>query len=306
MSNPTVDILMATYNGEQYIADQIKSIQSQSYQDWRLLVSDDCSIDNTVGVIKKFAERDSRIHVISEGVRHGGAKENFMSLVTRSTAAYALFSDQDDVWKPFKIEHLVGCANYIGDKQPLLVFSDMQTVNEDLSVIAESFMDYSGLDPYKTTLNSLLALNCVPGCTTLMNRELVKCLNSVPAPKEMTMHDAWCALVAASIGRIYYTDERTISYRQHGDNDIGAKGYIKAIKAGMFDSTRHETLIGTVHQAQALLRAFGSRMPEEKRRVVEVYSALNRMTKIERIACLTKYGFWKYGTARKIDQLLNL
>jgi glycosyltransferase involved in cell wall biosynthesis len=69
---------MPTYNGGRYIAEQIESIQRQIYRDWYLLVSDDCSTDGTLGVVKSYAAKDPRISVVSEGIRHRGSKENFM------------------------------------------------------------------------------------------------------------------------------------------------------------------------------------------------------------------------------------
>ncbi|WP_152570385.1 glycosyltransferase [Bifidobacterium porcinum] len=69
---------MPTYNGGRYIAEQIESIQRQIYRDWHLLVSDDCSTDGTLGVVKSYAAKDPRISVVSEGIRHGDSKENFM------------------------------------------------------------------------------------------------------------------------------------------------------------------------------------------------------------------------------------
>ena len=94
---------MATYNGERFIAEQIESIQRQSYKNWRLLVSDDCSTDGTLDVVRRYAAEDGRIRIVSEGVKHGGAKENFFSLMTCSDAPYCMFCDQDDVWLPDKI-----------------------------------------------------------------------------------------------------------------------------------------------------------------------------------------------------------
>ena len=63
---------MATYNGERFIAEQIESIQRQSYKNWRLLVSDDCSTDGTLDVVRRYAAEDGRIRIVSEGVKHGG------------------------------------------------------------------------------------------------------------------------------------------------------------------------------------------------------------------------------------------
>lgn len=77
MTEPLIDILMATYNGERFIAEQIESIQRQSYKNWRLLVSDDCSTDGTLDVVRRYAAEDGRIRIVSEGVKHGGLRRIF-------------------------------------------------------------------------------------------------------------------------------------------------------------------------------------------------------------------------------------
>lgn len=59
-----VDILMATYNGQNYICEQIKSLQAQSYENWELLISDDCSSDNTLDIVSQFSEQDARIRIV--------------------------------------------------------------------------------------------------------------------------------------------------------------------------------------------------------------------------------------------------
>lgn len=79
MTEPLIDILMATYNGERFIAEQIESIQRQSYKNWRLLVSDDCSTDGTLDVVRRYAAEDGRIRIVSEGVKHGGGLRRIFS-----------------------------------------------------------------------------------------------------------------------------------------------------------------------------------------------------------------------------------
>ena len=133
---------MATYNGSCFVGEQIESIQSQTYRNWRLLVSDDCSTDGTLDVVKRFACIDSRIQIISEGVKHGGAKENFFSLMRHSDSRYCMFCDQDDVWLPEKISNTFASMRRLeGEYQdvPLLVFTDMKVVDGNLATIHESF-----------------------------------------------------------------------------------------------------------------------------------------------------------------------
>ena len=168
MSEPLIDILMATFNGERFVGEQIESIQAQSYRNWRLLVSDDCSSDGTLDVVRRYAANDERIRIVSEGVRYGGAKENFFALMGKSEAPYVMFCDQDDVWLSRKVEKTFILMNGMEDgysaKLPLLVFTDMKVVDAELNVIAESFEAFSSIDPSRTALPYVLAQSLGAGC----------------------------------------------------------------------------------------------------------------------------------------------
>ena len=98
-----VDILLATYNGEKYLSEQIDSILSQSFKEFRLLISDDCSTDNTRKILEKYASKDNRIKIYFQKQNLGVIK-NFEFLLKKVENKYYMFSDQDDIWKEKKIE----------------------------------------------------------------------------------------------------------------------------------------------------------------------------------------------------------
>ena len=100
----TVDILLATYNGELYIETQILSIISQTFKKWQLLIHDDGSSDTTIFIIKKWAAIDNRIKLIEDEVKTRNAAKNFMHLLKYSTAEYVMFCDQDDIWFDNKVQ----------------------------------------------------------------------------------------------------------------------------------------------------------------------------------------------------------
>ena len=100
-----VNILMSTYNGQQFLAEQIRSIQEQSYTDWTLFIRDDGSSDNTKEILKDFEHQDSRIHLIDNDKSDNlGVIKSFHKLVNHDRADYYFFSDQEDVWLPNKLE----------------------------------------------------------------------------------------------------------------------------------------------------------------------------------------------------------
>lgn len=136
-----VNILLSTYNGEQFLAEQVKSIQEQTYQEWQLLIRDDGSSDGTVEVIKQLAAQDSRIHFINENqVENVGVIKSFHALLKHSEADLYCFSDQDDFWLPEKISLQVAEAKKYSQDKPLLIYTDLKVVDENLSVLHESMI----------------------------------------------------------------------------------------------------------------------------------------------------------------------
>ena len=102
-STSTIAILMATYNGEKYLGEQIDSLLAQTYKDWHLYIHDDGSTDNTNAILQEYAQKHSNIHVL-EYESQRGAMRNFLSLLQRVEADYYMFCDQDDVWLKEKVE----------------------------------------------------------------------------------------------------------------------------------------------------------------------------------------------------------
>jgi len=224
--NPTINILLATYNGERYLPELLDSLRAQTFADWEVLASDDDSSDGTVDVLRSYAQRDPRIKVASTGVAHGSACANFLSLIPRATAPYVAFCDQDDVWKPRKLEVTLARMREVearhADAVPVAVYTDLEVVDERLEQISPSFMTLSHMDPYRLSLANVLVENKAAGCTMLVNRALYHDDFRLPERVEdVGMHDWWCVLIAAALGELAYLDEATIHYRQTGDNNVG-------------------------------------------------------------------------------------
>lgn len=307
MAEPKIDILMATYNGERYIHEQVESIQNQTLGCWRLLVSDDCSVDGTVGIVLNLANDDDRIMLAGEGVRRGGAKKNFAHLMGLSTAPYAAFCDQDDVWLPYKLERLMSEMGRLeaeyGAEGPLIVFSDAKVVGEGLGLIAESFADFTRLDPERRSLAHLLAQNVAPGCLMLCNRPLLALAAPSVARQGVAMHDWWLMLVAAAFGHIGYVLEPLALYRQHGDNALGAQAFDVAERLG--DLGRMDARFAeTLRQAVEFEAAFGGALLDQLRAVVAEYAAMAEGGPVENVVHLSRSGAWKAGS-RKAGQVLS-
>ena len=306
MLEPLVDILMATYDGERFVGEQIESIQRQTYGNWHLLVSDDCSTDATLDVVRRYAASDNRIRIVSEGVKHGGAKENFFALMRHSGAPYCMFCDQDDVWLPQKVEKSLAALRALESRNgldvPLLVFCDMKVVDGELNVIHESFEESSHFDPSRLAFRQLIAHNVAAGCCMLLNRALLDiCGRSGGDGAEM--HDWWAMLAAAAFGRILFIDEPLSLYRQHGDNEVGANEYSPAERAKDKEFMVKQFVLST-EQARAFETLYGDGLHACDRRSLEEFvEAGSAASPFAGILHLAKSGCWKRG-ARKAGQLV--
>ena len=218
-----VDIAMATYNGARYLRDQLDSIIAQRHEDWTLYVSDDASTDDTWVILEQYSSHHPQIQLVGNR-RQGGPARNFNTALSATTADYVLLTDQDDVWPNDRVERLLSAmTSHEGTPAgPVMVFSDMRVVDEQLRTIAPSFYRYAGLDPRANANVPRLLWSCtVYGCSTIVNRALLHaCL---PIPEDVTMHDGWLALVAAAHGGVHYLDAPTVLYRQHSGNHTGGR-----------------------------------------------------------------------------------
>ncbi|HJR16888.1 MAG TPA: glycosyltransferase family 2 protein [Gemmatimonadales bacterium] len=234
MTLPPVTIVLSSYNGEKFIAEQIASIRQQTHPDWKLLVRDDGSSDHTRDIVQALIEVDDRIMLLRDHRGNLGPAASFGVLLEYALnhgAGYVALADQDDVWSPTKIarelEVMLRQEDRSGESEPILVHTDLTVVREDLRLIHQSFLAYQGLRHLADSpLGTLLIQNFVTGCTTLINRPLLQL--AVPLPS-VIMHDWWLALCAAALGEICYLPEATVLYRQHRMNALGSPGQRKAL-----------------------------------------------------------------------------
>jgi glycosyltransferase involved in cell wall biosynthesis len=224
-SRPRIEVLLATYNGERFLREQIDSILAQDYQNLNILARDDASTDGTAGVLREYAEGfPEKFEVIRGSPANRGVLDNFLSLMKASTADYICFADQDDVWLPRKVskskEVMDQLESKYGVSTPLLVFTDLRIVDENVGTLYPSFWAQMGIDPERIHhINKLLGRGVVTGCTMMINRSLLEL--GFRTPKEASLHDRWIALLASTMGKAGFVNEQTVLYRQHGANAVG-------------------------------------------------------------------------------------
>lgn len=304
-----IDILLATYNGAAFLEAQLESIAAQTHEDWRLIARDDGSTDRTPEILSAFQVRHAgRVEILADGDGNLGLVQNFSRLLENSDAPYAAFCDQDDVWIPEKLElclaKMCELERAHGAETPLLVFTDLEVVDEDLNVIDRSFWHYANLRPDRcNSLNRLLLQNVVTGCTALMNRCLVE--TAIPIPAESVVHDWWVTLIAAGCGRVSFLACPTVHYRQHGRNIIGArslalKALPKLVKQFLADyHSNRSQMRSRFEQGQIFLERYGTALSEEKQQMLKVFltipegNLVGRLIRISRRR-MSPTGFWRF------------
>lgn len=295
-----VDILLASYNGGKYIEEQIKSVLKQTFKDWRLIIRDDGSNDNTTEIIEKYVKLypKSIVYVKDEEKRLGCCK-NFFRLLEYVSADYIMFCDQDDFWFDNKIEKTLKKMRETEKSyglSPILVHTDLKVADNRLKVICDSFFKYQGLDKNIFSINRLLCQNSVTGCTVMINKELLK-LVMKGKNGDMLVHDWWIALIAAVFGHIVFLNETTIYYRQHNFNQIGAR---KKRFSRIFDAK--DRMFKTYRQALSFYDCFKD-FENENIKLVKKYGDLFYKRKAVRIYTIFKYGYTKYGFMLKIGEI---
>ena len=204
MEEKKVDILLATYNGEKYVSEQIESILNQNYKNIRLIISDDCSKDSTPEILEKYKNLDERVSVFIQKENLGVVK-NIEFLLKQVESPLFMLADQDDYWLPEKVEMSVKTMQ---GKNADLVFGDLEVVDQNLQQIYLSFGDFMLLNKkiakYINSYKVNYLYNCVTGCTVLSKKEFIKYILPLPTNSKFLIHDHWIGLMASINGKLAY------------------------------------------------------------------------------------------------------
>lgn len=309
-----VEVLLATYNGERFLREQIDSILNQDYPNLRVLARDDGSNDETVSILNEYALRFPDRFRITGVPGSVGAKDNFLLLMRESSAPYVCFADQDDVWLPDKVSKTTQVMQQLesrwGVETPLLVFTDLRVVDQQLRTLHESFWAYTKVDPNRIErLALLLSQNVVTGCTAMLNRRLLEL--SLRMPREAFMHDHWVSLLASTIGRAGAVRSQTVLYRQHDRNVLGVGKKTRSLaglaRRVMVNDGRQIQWETHQRQARAFLAAYRAELTEKDRDLLNAYLRCGTSgNRFARIATFIRYGFYPVGFMRKAALMIHL
>lgn len=306
MNTKKVEILLATYNGEQYLRKQLESIINQDYGDWVIRACDDASTDDTYNILTEYQEKyPDKFILIKNEQGFGSAKKNFMNLIKNSTCDYVMCCDQDDVWLSNKISlTLQAMQENEQGETPVLVHTDLKVVDAGLNVLSESFFEHSNFRK-DFDLNEILIQNFVTGCTMMMNRSMVTLMSRVEDCNRILMHDWVASVLATCVGKVVFVDKPTMLYRQHSVNSVGAKKYGLALfLSKLKEAKMRQSLVDTTVQASVIAELYQDILEKEKYEFIQQYGAIWEKNKVWRICFYLKNRVLKKGLPRKVCQLI--
>jgi len=210
-----VVILLAAYNGQDYIRQQLDSIAGQTYKgNITVLVRDDGSSDATAETVESYPQTQN-CRIVLEKAENVGAQRSFLELIRLAQdASFYFFADQDDVWDPEKIEVAVNAMT--GKEAPVAYCSNFRLSDSNLTVYRSEGLTTA---PKMTPLQ-IIFYNQIPGCVMGFNRSLMQLLKKLELQNVM-MHDSMTLSLAALCGEVVYDPAARITHRIHGGNVIG-------------------------------------------------------------------------------------
>jgi glycosyltransferase involved in cell wall biosynthesis len=209
INNLSVSVVMATYNGGEYLAEQLRSVFSELMLGDELIIVDDGSKDLTLEILDSVT---SPALCVVRNLENVGVRATFERGLLMSSNEIIFLCDQDDIWLPGKRTAFVSA--FERDPRTLVVISDAQIIDASGRVTASSFMATRG--GFRGDILSTLVRNRYLGCAMALRRELL--VAALPIPRLVPMHDMWLGALSSILGRVHYISTPLIQYRRHGGN----------------------------------------------------------------------------------------
>lgn len=235
-----VDVLLATYNGEKYLDEQLNSLINQTFKDINIFISDDNSTDKTINIIKRYMEIDPRIKLMVINKKKLGFVGNFEKLLKYSKADYLMLSDQDDIWFLDKIEKMYKRMKEVENnkQQPVLLHTNSMLMYKKMKT-NKLFIDRIAMS---NKFESFFFNYFVQGSTCMLNKKLKE--EALPFSKEVYLHDRYLHILAELLGKRVFINKALTYYRQHEENQIGASvNYIEKILKKTYYEEKDRDLI---------------------------------------------------------------
>jgi len=296
-----ITIVLATYNGELYLKEQLDSILNQSFKDYSLLIGDDGSTDNTLNILKEYQKRYSHITVLKNRERLG-VVYNFEKLINQVSTDYIALCDQDDIWDIDKLEKSIEYLENNNQEKPLMFHCDLRGISGDNKKLYNSFFEMRGYAFFVDRAVDVMLGRCgVMGNTIVFNQALKKKI--LPFPKDLMVHDYWIALVNEFFGRRVTYNKPLLSYRLHANNT--SKSFRKSIKSKL-DRKKIPLPFRDIKR-ELVLEEFLNRFEIDKKdkKIVDDFLEYLYFKKnyLSLVLLVFKYNFFRIGFKYKIKLL---
>lgn len=206
----TVSVCMATYNGQNYILQQLVSILNQLGPSDELIISDDGSTDETLSIVESLD--DKRIKIYHNQSNHG-VVGNFNNALVHASGDIIFLADQDDIWADNKVEIMMDkLKDYDAVVHNFLFMNGEGVVSDN---------DFFSIHPSRSGFWNNLYRNGFMGSCMAFRKKVLD--DALPLPKHILWHDMWIGLMAEKKGRTCFIPDTLLYYRRHGDN-VSATG----------------------------------------------------------------------------------
>lgn len=289
-SAPVVAILLSTFNGANYLREQIESLRQQTWSNWIIVASDDGSSDATLEILYEYQRLLGTARLqIHAGPRQGFAA-NFLSLIRRAQgqADYFAFCDQDDLWQPDKLERGLAWAQLHSSSRPLLYCSRTRLIDATGQAIG-----FSPLFRRAPSFANALVQSIAGGNTMLFNAATAQLLSLTPTHVPIISHDWWAyILVTGCGGFVKYDEHPSINYRQHGNNLIGSNSSVRdrlsrlrRMLKGTFRDWNDVNLEAVSHFQQYLT--------QENQQILELFGSARRAPLYRKLSLISQSGVYR-------------
>lgn len=296
---PEICILMAVWNGADYLPHQLQSIALQSHGRWHLVASDDGSTDDTLSILRRFADFGHRVTCLpapsQQDAGYAAATENFMSLIRRwpqvaSPNSWMAFADQDDIWLPDKLDRAITALQNLPPGQPAMYCS--RTWIADANGVADRLSNHRPLGP---SFNNALVQNIAHGNTIVLNAAAATLAHKAAqtAPPQVSAHDWWLYLLMSGAGAHIISDAApTLLYRQHGRNLVGANDTIPAKVKRVLRMLRGDFEAWNTMNIQAMTAARAYLTPANQR-LLDQFTQMRRRPLLARLQAMHRLPVYR-------------
>jgi glycosyltransferase involved in cell wall biosynthesis len=288
--NPSIGIILCTYNGQKYIREQIDSIVSQTHKNWRIFVSDDGSTDQTLDIIREYKDKlkSNKINIYFGPQQDFSA--NFIGLLKRVNGQCEFYAmcDQDDIWDRDKLSSALDHIRNLDQIQPILYCGSTRIITYDGKFIKNSYI-FAKTPSFKNAIVQSIA----GGNTMVVNRLAADLISQTPLLGRLISHDWWAYILISGVGGVIFYDHIPhVSYRQHQGALVGqnitfaAKAFrIYQLLSGRYKNWNTENLKNLSH--------FRDKLTNENRKTLYLFEASRSGPLIKRI-----YYFFLSGVKR--------